>query len=172
MSWDAKSPESEAAAILAARHHKMFLERIEPHIRRLVLAVDAESVDIFDSSFHVGAATAAAKLRRKSSPLGRRAQDTDFQEFGVRELAITSAVSLLINIVAAVAVGHVQVRHPGWWSIVTGDTTEPITALEYIKNHIARSGLPKNTQKALMDFVVSDPVLHDVLKNAKIRVGQ
>ncbi len=145
-----------------------FLNEILPHARRLIVEIDPERVDVFDAVFLDAAQRAAADLRGEAPEPGEGSD----QGLGAKNIAATTVLSLVINIVAAIAVESASTRYPGLWSRITGRETTSINALDFAVGEAKRSALEPGKKQAVISFLTRDPIIRKALQDTYIRVGR
>ena len=129
---------AEARSILAAHGKEDFLARIEPHLRRLVAAVDEDALDIFDSSFE-GEAHAVAQRLGSMHPAGHALSEGDYQAAGIRAGIVTHIVAFLVNVAATVAVDYAKAVAPNYVPGASPQTAASISASDLIAEQLKKT---------------------------------
>ncbi len=162
------TPSAEADAVLQSRSPEEFIRLLEPHARAFVEMVDPGSLDLFDVGFTPGAEYEVLRLRGA-------APDGGAPGFGAQEAGMPSvkemAISLLINILAAIAVTHVSVNYPETFSVLTvtprPSHTPRLPPSEVVRVILVKSGLDAAERTRFEQALHAEPVLAQVIKEAK-----
>jgi hypothetical protein len=135
-----------------------FVKGIEPHFRRLVVAVEEDVVDLFDIAFAEGALAEVSAL-----PSG------DAQEAGIKGFAMAVLLPFTINIAATMAMDRLKLAFP---ETMAGTAAPPAVearpALPFLGEAISRSALPQAQKDAALDFLSRDDALKQALQGVAI----
>ncbi len=163
-------PDPAVAALLAAPNAEAFLRAIEPHARRLVLAIDEDQVDIFDASFLMTAADLVEKGRGKAAK--PPASDAGFQSAGLGNNLNNALISFVTSILAAITLEIYKDRPlpppPPPPPVIVEKSTVVTTALEIALLDIERSNLPVKLKEQIRHALLDDPILRETLARTQI----
>lgn len=159
--------DGRAAVPLETCDPSEFVKGIEPHLRRLVVAVDADVADLFDARF---CAEAFALLSGRAGPADPAAMSVgDGCDAGWREQGIALLISLVGRVAATMATDRLPRRRAATAGV--RDEVETVPALSFIMEAVRLSTLPQAKKEAAMGFLLDDHKMREALLPVRIVTG-
>ena len=160
---DGSDPVEDA---MATRNARDFLGAMQPHLRRMVAEVDANTVFAFDAVF-LSAAVTEAKSAGRPEPTPSPAMPVG-QEFGLKTVGEFLILPFLINVMATIATTRAQNEGLGPWRSATHATTVGMSAADYFEVRLSQAKLSDRDRAAMRRLVAEDPVLSRVMRGTQL----